>query len=203
MKFQVILADPPWPYDNAKSNRPALGGKTYPTMTMQELYSLWWQIEPVTDKDCVMFMWATLPKIREASELLSRWGFEYITTPFVWVKLNPTGYVTDLYPKGVALAGGVYSGMGHWTCGNVELVLMGKKGAPHRVRKDIKQVVFAPRGRHSEKPEEVQRRIELLMGDEALKLEMFARRERPGWTCVGLDINGFPIDEALKDLAIK
>jgi N6-adenosine-specific RNA methylase IME4 len=47
---------------------------------------------------------------------------------------------------------------------------------------------MAPRGRHSEKPEEVYNRIERLV--DGPYLELFARRERPGWTCLGHGIDG-------------
>jgi N6-adenosine-specific RNA methylase IME4 len=46
------------------------------------------------------------------------------------------------------------------------------------------EVVLAPRGAHSEKPAEVTARIARMYPD-ASKCELFARAERPGWTCVG------------------
>ena len=45
-------------------------------------------------------------------------------------------------------------------------------------------VVLATRGKHSEKPAEVYRRIETMYPD-VTKCELFARAKRPGWTCVG------------------
>lgn len=44
--------------------------------------------------------------------------------------------------------------------------------------------LYAPRGEHSAKPAEVYHRIER-MYPHASKCELFARAERPGWTCVG------------------
>src|SRR5262245_36081142 len=51
--------------------------------------------------------------------------------------------------------------------------------------------IVAPRGRHSAKPPEARTRIERLMGVECLPgLEMFAREDVGGWTCIGDEITG-------------
>ena len=46
-------------------------------------------VSELADKDCALFMWATLPMLREALRVIKAWGFEYKTTAFVWIKLNP------------------------------------------------------------------------------------------------------------------
>jgi N6-adenosine-specific RNA methylase IME4 len=46
--------------------------------------------------------------------------------------------------------------------------------------------VFAPRGEHSEKPEEVRRRIERLFPGPYL--ELYGRKLVPGWTVWGNEI---------------
>jgi N6-adenosine-specific RNA methylase IME4 len=68
--------------------------------------------------------------------------------------------------------------------GNAEICLLATKGHPHRVSKSVKQVVLAPRGRHSQKPEEVRDRIVELMGD-IPRIELFARSGAEGWDCWG------------------
>jgi N6-adenosine-specific RNA methylase IME4 len=50
----------------------------------------------------------------------------------------------------------------------------------------VHEVVFAPVGRHSEKPDEVRRRIERLV--QGPYLELFARKPVPGWTTWGNEI---------------
>jgi N6-adenosine-specific RNA methylase IME4 len=52
----------------------------------------------------------------------------------------------------------------------------------------VNQVIFAPRRSHSEKPDEFYERLERLFGD-VRRLELFARRERPGWTVWGNQID--------------
>jgi len=191
-KYQIIYADPPWKYDNERNNDPKQGGKTYPAMKLEDIKKL--PISDITNKDCFLFLWATMPKLPEAFEVIKAWGFKYITCPFVWVKLNPTGKIMyhrklekfeygykiyDIYNgkgKDIILEKGIYSGLGHWTNGNAELCLMGKKGSPKRRKKNIKQIVFEPRSYHSKKPHEVRVRIGKLVGH-LERIELFARKD--------------------------
>jgi hypothetical protein len=72
-----------------------------------------------------------------------------------------------------------------------------KGAAPNGITvvKGVHQIVTAPVGEHSVKPEEVAQGIERLVGGPYL--ELFARRLRPGWTCWGDEV---PIDDADKRL---
>lgn len=171
-KYGIIYADPPWRYDNQKNNDPAMGGITYPTMSLEDICNM--PIHNIASKNSILFLWATMPKLREALEVIKAWGFNYKTCAFCWVKQNPSG-------------NGIYSGLGHWTNGNAELCLLATKGAPKRVSKNVKQIVLAPRGRHSAKPPEVRDRIVQLIGDMS-RIELFAREEPEGWDCFGNEI---------------
>lgn len=46
---------------------------------------------------------------------------------------------------------------------------------------------MAERGRHSEKPEEVRKRIELLIGKKD-RIELFSRTEVDGWDAFGNEV---------------
>jgi len=78
----------------------------------------------------------------------------------------------------------LFAGLGWWVQGNAELCLLATKGHPHRISKSVRQIVEAPRGRHSEKPAEVRDRIVQLMGD-LPRIELFARQAADGWDCWG------------------
>jgi N6-adenosine-specific RNA methylase IME4 len=67
-----------------------------------------------------------------------------------------------------------------------EIVLVGKRGSPYSNLKNKSQrsVLFDVNLKHSAKPEGLQERLELMF-PESQKLELFARREREGWVCVG------------------
>jgi N6-adenosine-specific RNA methylase IME4 len=198
MKFDVILADCPWSYRDDKGKNPAMGGITYPVMSDEDIYNL--PVSEIANKDSLLFLWATLPKLPEALHTMESWGFKYTTTPFVWVKLNPTGTVAQI-AKDVILRGGVYSGLGHWTNGNIEIVLMGKRGTPKRKNKNVKQIIFAPRSRHSAKPKEIYTRIENLVISQS-NIELFARQRKDGWYSLGNEITGNDIAGDLKTLAV-
>ena len=86
-KYQVIYADPPWSYRSGKVQGAAQNH--YPTMTDQDLYQL--PVSSLADKNCVLFLWCTFPKLSEALNLINAWGFTYKTVAFVWVKQNKSG----------------------------------------------------------------------------------------------------------------
>lgn len=158
---------------NPKGNDPALGGITYQTMTVDAICGL--PVAAIAKRDSCLFMWATMPKSKEAFAVIEAWGFNYTTCAFVWVKQNPKN-------------DGIYSGLGHWTNGNAELCLFAKKGKPKRNAKNIKQIMMAHRGRHSEKPPEVRNRIVELMGD-LPRVELFARQKVVGWQTWGNEVS--------------
>lgn len=187
MKYSIVYADPPWPYDNPKSHDPAMGGYTYEGMTLEQIKQL--PVHTLAAPNCALFMWATMPKLREAFEVIDAWGFRYTTCAFVWVKLNPTGKLLRGGNKGkdLLLRKGIYSGLGHWVNGNAELCLFAKQGRPTRVARNVKQIVLAPRGRHSAKPPEVRDRIVRLMGD-VPRIELFAREKAVGWDSWGKEV---------------
>ena len=173
-KYKIIYADPPWTYKDMKSRDPKMGGITYPTMTLQEIKEMRTFIDEIADKDCALFMWATMPLLQEALDVIDVWGFKYVTCAFTWVKLNPSGK-------------GIYSGLGHWTNGNAELCLFAKRGKPKRVAKNVKQIQMHPRGRHSVKPDAIRDEIVRLLGD-IPRVELFARKLAAGWDAWGNEV---------------
>jgi N6-adenosine-specific RNA methylase IME4 len=86
---------------------------------------------------------------------------------------------------------------------NTEVCLLAKRGEPRRLAADVDQVIVAPAGGHSEKPNEVYKRIERLFPGPYL--ELFARELRQHWTVWGDEIPRgsmtAPNDEAPKPSA--
>jgi N6-adenosine-specific RNA methylase IME4 len=104
--------------------------------------------------------------LHEAFCVLSGWDFEYKTL-LVWEK---TGRL----------------GMGYWFRVQTELLLVATRGKPKPFRKQFKNIIRAPVGRHSEKPACFR---QLIMDcSPGPYLELFARAAEPGWTAVGLDV---------------
>ena len=89
--YNIIYADPPWNYSNNQCDDPTRGGKSYPLMSQDKLKAL--PVASIAAPDCVLFLWATMPKLQEALDVIAAWGFRHITCAFTWVKINPTGQV--------------------------------------------------------------------------------------------------------------
>lgn len=169
-EYSVIYADPPWRYADKGCNGNA--ADHYPTMSFSEMRRL--PVGDIAAKDCVLFMWATYPKIREALFLMDAWGFTYKSIGFQWVKQNRSG-------------NGFFFGLGRWTRGNTEACLIATKGKPKRVSNSVSQLVVSPLRQHSRKPDEVRDRIVELLGD-IPKIELFARETAPGWDSWGNEV---------------
>ncbi|HLL74843.1 MAG TPA: MT-A70 family methyltransferase [Pyrinomonadaceae bacterium] len=198
-RYSVIYADPPWSYNVAAppSGKCAYrGGCPYPTMSAAEIKAL--PVRELAAPDCTLFMWATLPLLPVAFDVIAAWGFEYVTCAFVWIKQNRGAAARQgrRLPRGAEQAFDIFGGLGRWTRGNAEIVLLGRRGRPQRISKSVKQIVVSPVSRHSEKPEEVRSRIVQLMGD-VPRVELFARQRVEGWDQFGNDLDGRDIREAL------
>ena len=85
-RYNIIYADPPWTYkDKALAGNRGACCK-YNLMTINEIINL--PINKISDKDCILFMWVTMPKLNECFEVIKKWGFEYKTCAFTWIKQN-------------------------------------------------------------------------------------------------------------------
>ena len=176
-EFEVVVTDPPWSY-YGDPNKMGACGKEYETLTDEQLME--WRY-PLT-RDGVLFMWATCPRLDVAMECLRRHGLHYRGVAFVWVKTKADG--TPIGAQGVRPS--IVKPL-------TELVLAAsyrKTGRPLKLHSEsVCQTIFAARGEHSQKPEAMQYRLEL-MYPQARKAEFFARRLRPGWECFGNELPG-------------
>jgi len=188
-KYQIIYADPPWKYETwtelkTEKLRRKCGSLCYSPMTNSQICSL--PIQEIADKECILFLWITMPKLNEVFKVIESWGFIYKTCAFTWVKQNPTGYI-EKQDKDIILKGGIYSGLGHWTLSNPELCLLAThKKFPKRIN-PVKQLIIAPRGKHSKKPDIVRDKIIELVGD-LPRIELFAREKTLGWDVWGNEV---------------
>ncbi|MGH2513999.1 MAG: MT-A70 family methyltransferase [Candidatus Limnocylindrales bacterium] len=170
--FNVLLADPPWQYDFAETDNRKIENQ-YPTLDVVEIAayrdSAGVAIQSVIAEDAVLFLWATSPKLREALTVMDGWGFEYVTQA-VWVKDK--------------------IGMGYWFRQQHETILVGRRGNVSPPGQDLRRssVLNAPRRQHSAKPDEAYQRIEEMFPD-GVRLEVFAREQRDGWSVFGNQIS--------------
>ena len=160
--YGVIYADPPWRYENGGSQ----GGVNaeYETMSDEEICAL----QVPTAKDCVLYLWATAPRLPAALAVMLAWGFTY-KTGAVWDKER--------------------LGIGYWFRGQHEHLLVGVNGSVHPPPTElrIRSVIRCKSGRHSSKPDYVRDCIAAWFPD-VPRLEMFSRIKRPGWDSFGNDV---------------
>jgi N6-adenosine-specific RNA methylase IME4 len=170
----VVLADPPWSYYTSTHTHQI--GNHYGTLSYDQIvaHPYWEHV------DKLLFLWATCPKLDEAMSLGHDLGLHYRGVSFVWVKTRRDGE-----PLG---AMGVRPSIVKPTTEMVLAFSTVRKGRPLPVADEsVRHVVMAPLGKHSAKPEEVQDRIDMLYPT-ASKCELFARRHRAGWMCVGEEL---------------
>ena len=169
-KYNIIYADPPWQY--ARSKVQGAAEKHYQTMSMDDICRL--PIADICCKDCILFMWATFPQLREALQVIKAWGFDYKSVAFVWLKQNKSGV-------------GWFYGLGFWTRGNAEICLLATRGHPKRKSTKVHQFIISPLRGHSQKPDEARAKIIELVGD-LPRVELFAREQAEGWDTWGNEV---------------
>ena len=117
--------------------------------------------------ECVLFLWATVPMLLQALEVMKAWGFEY-KSHAIWAKDRV--------------------GTGYWFRNQHELLLVGTRGhVPARAMgTQWPTLIHSLVRRHSEKPEVFQEMIDRYFPSLA-KVELHARgvAARPGWDVWG------------------
>jgi N6-adenosine-specific RNA methylase IME4 len=70
-----------------------------------------------------------------------------------------------------------------------EIVLLARRGNCRRRRKDVRELILAPRREHSRKPNEFYARVEAYC--DGPFVDLFARERRPGWHCWGDEVTKY------------
>lgn len=171
-KYNIIYADPPWNYkDKVSCGRRGACFK-YNTMQLSDIENI--PVKNISDENCVLFMWVTMPQLPASFGLIKSWGFKYKTCAFCWIKQNKKKDT-------------LFMGMGNWTRANAELCLIATKGKPKRRSAKIHSVIISKIREHSRKPDEVRDLIVQLCGD-LPRIELFARQQVDGWDCWGNEV---------------
>jgi len=167
-RYGVILADPEWRFEpySRKTGMDRAADNHYPTSTLDVIKRR--DVPSIAGKDCVLFLWATVPMLQQALDVMVAWGFTY-KSHLAWIKDQ--------------------IGTGYWSRNQHELLLIGTRGnlpapAPGT---QWSSVIHAPRGRHSEKPEVFHRVIETYFPN-LPKIELNARKRRDGWDSWGNEV---------------
>lgn len=175
--FKTIVADPPWKYEGFASD-PTSGrdltaaqrqpikieALPYQSMTVEQICAL--PVVKMADADCRLFLWTTNRYLPDAFRVMAAWGFGYKQT-LVWRKTgNPSPFGGSVAPN------------------HAEFLLVGTRGNVPVLSRAKSSVMDAPaQRRHSAKPESL---TDMVMAvSPPPYLEIFARRERLGWSTWG------------------
>ncbi|MCB9993097.1 MAG: S-adenosylmethionine-binding protein [Hyphomicrobiaceae bacterium] len=169
-KFGVVYADPEWTFEaRAESGMERSAQNHYPTSTLEAIKAR--GVPDVIATDAALFLWATVPLLPEALEVMAAWGFTY-RSHLVWTKDR--------------------AGTGYWFRNAHELLLVGTRGNVPAPAPDTQPLsTFAANvGAHSEKPLIFAGMIERMFPT-LPKLELNRRgAPRPGWWAWGNEVEG-------------
>lgn len=228
-KFQVIVSDPPWAFDDSLAMSDVARGASanYPVLDLEEIKKL--PVKELADpKGCILALWVPSSMLQDGMDVMEAWGFKQKQT-YIWVKVkkNPLeklsknvfkfmqaafkikGFILKDYLEGLARAFYIFDlhnilafYMGRLFRQTHEICLIGtNNNGIYKLlqNKSQRSVSFGENLQHSAKPEHLQDSLELMFSN-VNKIEMFARRVRTGWVCLGNEIDGEDIRTALNKL---
>ncbi|WP_068312787.1 MT-A70 family methyltransferase [Polycladidibacter hongkongensis] len=179
LSYDLIMADPPWSYANwSKKGEHKNASAKYDCMALDQIKDM--NVSHLAAGDCVLWLWATNPLLREAFEVLDAWGFSFVTAGH-WVK-----YTQSQRTKKRRLAFGTGYAL---RCAG-EPFLIGKVGAP-KFGSNVRSVIEGLRREHSRKPDEAYAAAEKLFPAAHRRLDLFSREQRVGWDCFGDETGKF------------
>lgn len=167
-RYSVIVADPPWRYDDQLDGSDAArGGVQYPTMSVEEICAM--RIgETLGTPDCALWLWTTNAFVEEAYRVVREWGFRKVGL-LTWDKEQ--------------------MGVGHYLRNQTEHVIFAIRGRPLVDGAHQGSIFRAPRRGHSQKPDKAFSIFEQVTpAAPGSRLELFAREPRKGWSTSGSEL---------------
>lgn len=162
--YGLLLADPPWPFEEGATTPNRSLANQYPSMSVDAICAMAPRVQAITAPSAVLYLWATSAMMvsGEAVDVVRAWGFNGRST-MVWVKTQ--------------------QGMGYWARQRHEHLIIATRGNPVPPEDNLRpdSVLTAARGTHSEKPTELYEVIERCYPG-VPRVELFARDEpRENW----------------------
>lgn len=189
----VAVVDYPWSFNDGLGKRGAQA--KYKVMAPAFEFEFVERLNMAADS--LLFMWRVSSQVRAAYDLVEAWGYEP-HSELVWCKETKTG--KDHFGMGrivrgshesaiVATRGDFEVEISHESC------LIARRGKPTILSRSVRSRFGAPvpcdeHGKpiHSAKPDEFFALVEPLL--DGPRIELFARKYREGWTCVGDELGG-------------
>lgn len=170
--FRVIVADPPWKFSDRLPGKTRGAARNYSCLSVEDIcrFPL-----PSLVGDCALFLWRAASMPQAALDVVRMWGFTP-KTELIWLKKTSTGQR--------------WFGLGRTLRAEHETCIVATRGRPQVLNHSTRSTfvtdvegLSAQVGRHSEKPQAFYNIVESLF--DGPRVELFARRQRHGWTCLG------------------
>lgn len=171
-KYEVIVIDPPWPYETVYDPETRRVGNPYPEMSLNEIENNALGVKSVSDvsaDNSIIWLWTTHKFLPASFNLLEKWGFDYKIT-MVWNKER--------------------MGMGYWLRCQAEFCLLGIKGKPAWYLENERDILTIARKEHSRKPDEFYEMVKRLSPD-TKRIDIFSREKRDGFEQYGNEPDKF------------
>lgn len=214
-KFEVVVSDPPWSFsDKLKMENVKRGAEAnYKTLSIEDIKNL--PVKDIVADNAILVLWVPSSLLQEGLDVMNAWGFKQKQTHvWVKTKKEPLSHLSkQLKPptkkaykasdnklslvhsaflsclqciRGIKIDSILAFGMGRIFRQTHELAIIGTRGKVSHMLKNKSQrsVHFGPVTKHSAKPEDLQDMLEIMYPN-TKKLEMFARRSKRGWVCLG------------------
>lgn len=210
--YDVIVADCPWSFSDSlkMSDVPRGADANYSVMTLDKIKSL--KVKDLASKDgAILALWVPSSMLSDGLDVMKSWGFEHKQT-YIWVKTKTNESLMKLVVNNVIknfnLSGLKKASKNWWTSlkfkfddvlsfgmGRLfrqthEICLIGinNKCIYKKLKnKSQRSVCIAENIKHSKKPESLQDSLDVMFPD-SKKIELFARRSRSNWTCIGNEV---------------
>lgn len=204
--FDIIVADPCWSFSDTLTMDKVKRGAAanYELLNNEVIKNL--NVKELAADNSILALWVPSSLLDVGFETMESWGFR-LTQTWIWnkIKKDPFEKIKKIARKKATkrlisvddldkiLDSADFNDMLAFGMGRLfrqchEVVLVGVKGKPYANLKNKSQrsVSFDINFKHSKKPETLQDRLEKMFPS-SKKLELFARRDRADWTCVGLE----------------
>ena len=173
-RFNVVVADMPWPFDQKKTGGSFKSGSVqyYPTMAYEEIERI--PMQRILQKNAVLFAWVPVALSYEIarSNIFEAWDLKFKTKLF-WEKEGKLG-------------------LGFWYRNQIEECWIFKRGSVKPFRSSEKNIIHVKPRKHSQKPDEMFDLIEKEVDKAGIyeRLELFARgKPRAGWAAMGNEVD--------------
>jgi len=226
MKANLLVIDPPYPFaDKLRHSSVKRGSESQYKSVMSDKDILALDIKSIAADDSLLALWCPSAYLDLGLQCVKNYGYRTVQS-WIWVKTkkHPLSSLIKHIFKSVRKITNFKSFkkqtveiinsfnineilsffMGHYFRQTHEIVLIGVRGkmASKVQDKSQRSVFLGPIGRHSEKTEALQDMLDKMFTDENIgvgkKIELFARRDRPGWRCFGNE-NKSTIGEEIRD----